>query len=147
MNKTQILKNLNGIKEDYKKILDQMVKLTENKKSFDKDNLKNTVIDDKEYVVHENGDKTTFIDNSYSKDNRSIERELTELQKTQQKFQTSDKTQNTNAMIDELAKESELIKTYLFKLKKEKEALGIYMSGHPFEQYSNMYNERILNYH
>ena len=86
--------------EDFKKIQSEMVKLTEKKKSFEKDQVKTTNIDDKEYNSYKGEEKTFFLDNSDS--NMTIERQMEELQKTEQKFQTSNAKQNTENMMNEL---------------------------------------------
>lgn len=88
--------------EDFKKIQSELVRITEKKKSFQKDNIKTTNIGEEQYVTHEGTDKTTFLDNTHTKDDMSIERQLEELQPTQREFQTTDQTQNTDRMIQEL---------------------------------------------
>lgn len=88
--------------EDFKKIQSELVKITEKKKSFEKENLKTTNIGDHQYITYEGTEKTVFLDNTHTKDNMSIERQLEVLQPTQQEFQTTNATQNTDKMIDEL---------------------------------------------
>jgi len=88
--------------EDFKRIQNEMVKLTEKKKDFEKENIKTTNINDKEYNSYKGENKTYFLDNSNS--NMTIERQLEELQTTEEKFQTSDVKENTNAMMNELEK-------------------------------------------
>lgn len=88
--------------EDYIKILTEMKKLTEKKKNFDKQGIETTNISDKQYIHYEGQDKSYFIDNSHS--NMSIERQLEELQVTEEKFQTADEQQNTENMMEELEK-------------------------------------------
>ena len=89
--------------EDFKRIQEQMVKLTEKKKSFEKESIKTTNIGDKQYNTFKGTDKTFFLDNSHS--SMSIERQLEELQPTQQQFQTDDINKNTENMMNELEKE------------------------------------------
>lgn len=105
--------------EDYKKILNQIVKLTEEKKSFQNESIKTTNIDNEQYVSYEGNDKKFFLDNSNA--NLSIERELEELQQTQNEFQTSDKKQNTENMFKELEenKKESLELRYLHDINKE----------------------------
>ena len=86
--------------DDFKRIQSELVKLYEKKKSFEKDNIKTTNIDDKQYTSYEGEQKTYFFDNSNT--NMSLERQMEELQKTEQKFQTSDPTKNTENMMTEL---------------------------------------------
>ena len=86
--------------EDFRRIQSSIVKLTEQKKSFEKDEIKTTNIDDKEYTTYQGQDKMFFLDNSHS--NMSIERQMEELQPTEQKFQTSDTKENTENMMNEL---------------------------------------------
>ena len=88
--------------EDFKKIQSEMVKITEKKKSFEKDNIKTTNIGEEQFVTYEAADKTTFLDNTHTKDNMTIERQLEELQPTQRDFQTTDQKQNTDRMMQEL---------------------------------------------
>lgn len=86
--------------QDFKDIQSEMVRVTERKKSFEKDDIKTTHIDDKEYVSQQGQEKTFFLDNSGS--NMSIERQMEELQGTEEKFQTTDAKQNTENMMREL---------------------------------------------
>jgi len=117
--------------EDFKNIQNEMVKLTEKKKSFEKENIKTTNIEDKQYNSYEGQDKTIFLDNSHS--NMSIERQMDELQTTEEKFQTSDLRQNTENMMEELEKNKKetLNLKYLNQIDvnnlndQEKEILGI----------------------
>ena len=88
--------------QDYINIQNQMVKIEEKKKSFDKDNIKTTNIGEEQFVTYEGTNKTTFLDNTHTKDNMSIERQLEELQPTQREFQTTDKKVNTDRMMQEL---------------------------------------------
>lgn len=86
--------------EDYLRIIDSMKNLTNDKRQFDKSEIKTTNVGDKQYNYFKSADKEYFLDNSHSR--MSIERQMEELQKTQQQFQTSDKTQNTENMMKEL---------------------------------------------
>ena len=62
----------NTLKEkDYVQILENLRTLTKEKKDFEKDNIKTTNIDNKQYNTFKGEDKTYFIDNSRS--NKSIE--------------------------------------------------------------------------
>jgi len=87
---------------DYKNILNEIIKLTEKKKDFDKESIKTTNIDDKEYTSYKGEDKTYFLDNSHS--NKSIEAQMKDMQSNEQKFQTSDTKENTENMMKELEK-------------------------------------------
>lgn len=86
--------------QDFKNIQNEMVKLTEKKKDFEKENIKTTNIDDKQFNSYQGQERTFFLDNSHS--DMSIERQMEELQKTDQSFQTSDIKQNTENMMKEL---------------------------------------------
>ena len=86
--------------QDYRLIQEQMIKITGLKKSFDQENIKTTNIDEKEYNLYKGDEKTIFLDNSNS--HMSIQRQMEELQGTEQKFQTTDTTQNTESMMKEL---------------------------------------------
>ena len=88
---------------DFKLIQEEMIRLTEKKKNFEKESIKTTSIDDKEYNTYEGMDKTIFLDNSHS--NMTIERQLEVIQPTQQEFQTADIKQNTDNMMKELEQE------------------------------------------
>lgn len=88
--------------QDYRLIQEQMIKITELKKSFDEENIKTTNIDEKEYNSYKTSEKTFFLDNSNSQ--MSLERQMEELQGTEQKFQTTDTTKNTENMMQELEK-------------------------------------------
>ena len=88
--------------EDFKKIQSEMVKITEKKKSFEKKNIKTTNIGEEQFVTHEGTDKTTFLDNTHTKDNMTIERQLEELQPTQKEFETNNEELNTDRMMQEL---------------------------------------------
>lgn len=86
--------------EDFTNILHEIVSLTNKKQQFESESIKTTKIEDKEYNSYEGKDKTFFLDNTHS--NMSIERQLEELQPTEQKFQTSNTHQNTENMMMEL---------------------------------------------
>lgn len=88
--------------EDYIKILNQMRILSNQKQSFDTEDIKTTNIGDKEYNTYKGENKTVIFDNSNT--DMTIERQMEELQKTQQEFQTEDIKQNTENMINELEK-------------------------------------------
>lgn len=88
---------------DFKRILEEMIKLTETKKSFDKDDIKTTNIDDKEYNSFKGSDKTYFFDNSHS--DKTLEKQMEDLQGKEENFQTSDTKENTENMMKELEKE------------------------------------------
>jgi len=86
--------------EDFIRIKNEMVKLTDKKRSFDKENIQTTNIDNKEYNSYKGDEKNYYFDNSNS--SMSLERQMEELQKTEEKFQTSDTKQNTENMMEEL---------------------------------------------
>ena len=88
--------------EDYRAIQEQMKKITEQKKSFDEENINTTKIDEKEFNSYKGSEKTFFLDNSNS--NMSIQRQMEELQSTEQKFQSIDAVKNTENMMQELEK-------------------------------------------
>ena len=81
---------------DYHKIVDEIVKITEKKKSFEKESIKTINIAEEQFVTHTGADKTTFLDNTHTKNNLSIERQLEELQPTQRDFQTINEKTNTD---------------------------------------------------
>lgn len=97
--------------EDFIKIQNELVRITELKKSTDKEGLKTTNIDDKQFVTYEGKNKNFYLDNSYS--SLSIEREVEEMQKTQSDFQTTDTKKNTQNIMQEL--ENEKKQTLNFK--------------------------------
>ena len=88
--------------QDYINIQNQMLKIEEKKKSFEKDNIKTTNIGEEQFVTYEGKDKANFLDNTHTKDNMSIERQLEELQPPQRDFQTTDEKVNTDRMMQEL---------------------------------------------
>lgn len=89
--------------EDFKLIQEQIIKITQEKKSSDKKNVKTTHIDGKEYISFDGENKDYFFDNSHS--NMTIEREMDELQKAQRNFQTTDAKQNAENIMQEMEKE------------------------------------------
>ncbi|MBE6139192.1 MAG: hypothetical protein E7174_01620 [Firmicutes bacterium] len=98
----------NTLKEnDYAKILENLRVLTKTKKDFEKDNIKTTNINDKQYTTFKGEDKTYFIDNSRSE--KSIEEQMKDLQTTQQDFQTSNQNKNTENMFKELETRKEIL--------------------------------------
>lgn len=88
--------------EDFKRILENLNVLTNTKQDFEKENIKTTNIDDKEYNSFKGENKTYFIDNSRT--DKSIEEQMQDLQHTQQEFQTNDIKKNTENMFKELEK-------------------------------------------
>lgn len=88
---------------DYIKIVHEVINLTSKKASFEKENIKTTHIDNKEFNSYKGEDKTFFFDNSNS--SMSIERQMEELQKTQSNFQTDNEKKNTENIMKELEKE------------------------------------------
>lgn len=100
---------------DFKTILNELVKLTEKKRQFDRENIETTRFGDSaEYNTYEGKDKTFFLDNSHS--GMSIERQMEELQPTEEKFQTSDIKQNTENMMKELEQnKKESLELYYLK--------------------------------
>lgn len=86
--------------EDYVKILENLRVLTKTKKDFEKENIKTTNIDNHQFNSLQTEDKTYFIDNSNN--NTPIEKQMADLQPTQNDFQTSDKKQNTERMFQDL---------------------------------------------
>lgn len=96
----------NTLKEDdYIELLENLRKLTKTKKDFEKENIKTTNIDDKQFNSFKGENKTYFIDNS--KNDKSIEDQMKDLQTTQQDFQTTDQKQNTENMFKELERKKE----------------------------------------
>ena len=89
--------------EDFIKIQNELVKITELKKSTNKDDIKKTTIDNKEFISYKGENKNIYLDNSYS--SLSIDREIDELQKNQSKFQTTDSKKNTQNIMEELERE------------------------------------------
>ncbi len=86
--------------EDYTRILENMRVLTKTKQDFEKENIKTTKIDNKEYNSFKGDDKSYFIDNSDK--NKSIEEQMKDLQSERESFQTSNIRENTENMFKEL---------------------------------------------
>ena len=94
--------------EDYIKILENLRELTNKKQNFEQENIKTTNLDKKQFVSYQGEEKTHFIDNS--KEDKSIEEQMKDLQPTQQSFQTSDMKKNTENMFKQLERKKEEIK-------------------------------------
>jgi hypothetical protein len=88
---------------DYKNILNAIVKVSEKKNDFEKDKIQTKNVDGKEYTIYDGEKKDYIFDNSHS--NMTIERQMEELQKTQNQFQSTDGKKNTDLMMEELEKE------------------------------------------
>ena len=86
--------------KDYIFILKNLEILTKQKKSFDSENIKITIIDDKEYVSYHGEYNDFFFDNSNS--NKNIEDQMKDVQPTQDKFQSPDIKNNTENIMKEL---------------------------------------------
>ncbi|MBQ9072493.1 MAG: hypothetical protein IJY25_04995 [Bacilli bacterium] len=101
-NMTNVVKHFGNTlnEEDFTRILETLRILTKDKQDFEKDNIKTTDIEDKQFVSYQGQNKTYFIDNSRT--DKSIENQMKDLQPTQQDFQTSDIKQNTENMFKEL---------------------------------------------
>lgn len=101
-NMTNVVKHFGNTlnEEDFTRILESLKILTNTKQDFEKDNIKTTNIEDKQFVSYEGQDKTYFIDNS--RIDKSIEDQMKDLQSAQQNFQTSDMKQNTENMFKDL---------------------------------------------
>ena len=84
------------IEEDYTKILENLRVLTKAKQDFEKENIKTTNIDDKEYSMLKGKDNSYFIDNSDKKN--SVEEQMKNIQDKSEDFQTSDISKNTENM-------------------------------------------------
>ena len=91
--------------EDYVKILENLRVLTKTKQDFDKQNIETTNINDKEITTFKGEDKTYFIDNS--REDKSVEDQMKDLQNTSQDFQTTDQKKNTENMFKELERKKE----------------------------------------
>ena len=105
--------------EDYEKIIDSLKKLTEQKISFDDENIKTTSIGENEYVSYTGEDENVYLNNSYS--NKSIESQMSDIQKEMENLQTSDIKENTKRIINEMKKDKkiELILRYLNEINYE----------------------------
>lgn len=86
--------------EDYIRILENLRVLTKSKKEFEQENIKTTNLDDKQFSSFKGEDKTYFIDNSGQKKN--IEERMSDLQPTEEKFQTANQKQNAENLFKEL---------------------------------------------
>ena len=92
--------------EDYIKIIENLRRLSMNKQNFEKENIKTTNIDNKEFNSFKSTDgKTYYIDNTGS--NKKIEEQMEALQPTQEIFQTSDINKNTENLFEELDQKKE----------------------------------------
>lgn len=96
----------NITQEDYEKIINSFKKLTEQKLSFDKDEIKTSTIEDKEYVAYKGKDENIYLNNSYS--NTSIEDQMKDLQKENSDLQTSDIKENTKRIMQEMKKDKKI---------------------------------------
>lgn len=85
--------------EDYNVIIQNLKTLTSKKESFEKESIKETKIDNKEYVALNASDKTYYVDNTGQK---PIEEQMKDLQTSQEIFQTSDPRKNADNMFKEL---------------------------------------------
>ena len=92
--------------DDYVKIINSLKKLTEKKSDFDKDGIKTTNIEDKEYVTYKGNDEDFYLNNSYT--DKNIEDQMHDLQQENVDFQTSDIKENTNRLMKELRKNKKL---------------------------------------
>ena len=86
--------------DDFKKVLDNFKILTKEKNDFQKDNIKTTNIDDKQFVSLKNNENSYILDNSSSKND--IEKQMADIQQNSESFQTSDVKKNTENMFKEL---------------------------------------------
>ena len=116
-NMTVVVKHFgNTLKEeDYIKILENLRILTKTKLDFDKEKIKTTNIDEKQFNSFKGKDKTYFTDNSRT--DIPIEQQMEHLQTTSDDFETSDKLQNTENMFKELeTKKDGLNLHYLYEI-------------------------------
>lgn len=102
-NMNNVLKHFGNTlnEEDYKKIFNNLQNLTNTKQSFEKENIKITNIDDKEYNSFKSSDKSFFIDNSDSK--LTIEEQIKDVQMNNESAQTSNIEKNTENAFKELS--------------------------------------------
>ena len=96
----------NITQEDYEKIINSFKKLTEQKLSFDKEEIKTSTTEDKEYVTYKGKDENIYLNNSYS--NTSIEDQMKDLQKENSDLQTSDIKENTEIIMQEMKKDKKI---------------------------------------
>lgn len=99
--------------EDYLKIIENLRVLTKTKKDFEKDNIKTTTLNDKQFNTYEGEDKTYFIDNSMK--DKSIENQMKDLQVTQSDLQTSNTKKNTENLFKELEKSKQVLNPQYLK--------------------------------
>ena len=112
-NMTNVVKHFgNTLKEDdYNRILENLKLLSITKQSFNKDIIKTTNIDDKQFNTLEGQDKTYFINNSDS--HKTIEEQMNDLQPTEEQFQTSDPNKNTENLFKELERRKQSLNPLL----------------------------------
>lgn len=96
----------NITQEDYEKIINSLKKLTEQKLSFDKEEIRTSTIEDKEYVAYKGKDENIYLNNSYS--DKSIEEQMKDLQKENSDLQTSDIKENTERIMQEMKKDKKI---------------------------------------
>lgn len=96
--------------EDYIKILENLRTLTKAKKDFERENIKTTNLDNKQFNSFKGENKTYFIDNSNS--NKTIEEQMKDMQSTSEAFQTADQKKNTEKMFKELEEKKEGLNLY-----------------------------------
>lgn len=94
--------------EDYIKILENLRALTNSKKEFERENIKTTNLDNKQFSSLKGQDKTYIVDTSHDK--KTIEERMSDLQPTQERFQTADKKQNTENLFKELESRNDGLK-------------------------------------
>ena len=99
--------------EDYNNILQSLKKMVQKKSTFDKENIKTTNIEDKEFVSYSGKDENYYLNNSY--DDTPIEEQMEDLQKEISSFQTNDTKENTELIMKEMKekKKINLILRYL----------------------------------
>lgn len=98
----------NTLKEDdYIKILENLRKLTKDKLTNNKEAVKTTNIEDKQFNTYEGQDKTYFIDNSNS--DKTIEKQMDDIQLENSHMQTPDAQRNTESIFKELEKKKETL--------------------------------------
>ena len=104
---------------EYEKIINNLKKLTEQKLSFDKDDINISQIDDKKYVTYEGKDEKFYLNDSYT--DIGIDQQLSNLQKESTEFQTADTKENTELLMKEMKKNKkmDLILRYLNEINYE----------------------------
>lgn len=95
------------IEGDYAKIIENLRILSKTKQEFEKNNIKTTNIDNKEFNTFKGENRSYYIDNSNS--DKSIEQQMKDLQSTQEDFQTSDINKNTENLFSELEQKKETL--------------------------------------